>query len=121
MIDQICDLLDVLRSVFVLSNSHSVGAGCAWPDPRHVSSFEFCENGAKAVAAELTRRRVTRELFATHTVTLTFQLAAPALPGITILVLQLKPGRYSGKSGENFGAARFRIDRKCSTVRIRGS
>lgn len=42
--------------------------GCAWPDPRHTSSFEFCENGAKAVAAELTRRRVTRELFATHTV-----------------------------------------------------
>ena len=43
--------------------------GCAWPDPRHTSSFEFCENGAKAVAAELTRRRVTAELFATHTVT----------------------------------------------------
>ena len=20
--------------------------GCAWPDPRHTSSFEFCENGA---------------------------------------------------------------------------
>ena len=43
--------------------------GCAWPDPKHTSSFEFCENGAKAVAAELTRRRVTAELFATHTVT----------------------------------------------------
>jgi molybdopterin-dependent oxidoreductase alpha subunit len=42
--------------------------GCAWPDPKHTSSFEFCENGAKAVAAELTRRRVTRELFETHTV-----------------------------------------------------
>ena len=42
--------------------------GCAWPDPRHTSSFEFCENGAKAVAAELTRRRVTRDFFATHTV-----------------------------------------------------
>jgi molybdopterin-dependent oxidoreductase alpha subunit len=42
--------------------------GCAWPDPRHTSSFEFCENGAKAVANELTRRRVTREFFATHTV-----------------------------------------------------
>src|ERR1700735_1622514 len=42
--------------------------GCAWPDPRHTSSFEFCENGAKAVAFELTRRRVTREFFAAHTV-----------------------------------------------------
>ena len=42
--------------------------GCAWPDPRHTSSFEFCENGAKAVAWELTKHRVTREFFATHTV-----------------------------------------------------
>jgi molybdopterin-dependent oxidoreductase alpha subunit len=40
--------------------------GCAWPDPRHTSSFEFCENGAKAVAFELTKRRVTREFFAEH-------------------------------------------------------
>jgi formate dehydrogenase major subunit len=42
--------------------------GCAWPDPKHTSSFEFCENGAKAVAFELTSRRVTREFFAAHTV-----------------------------------------------------
>src|SRR5689334_14608159 len=42
--------------------------GCAWPDPQHTGSFEFCENGAKAVAFELTSRRVTREFFATHTV-----------------------------------------------------
>ena len=38
--------------------------GCAWPEalPRH--RFEFCENGAKAVAHEATRKRVTRDLFA---------------------------------------------------------
>ncbi len=42
--------------------------GCAWPDPKHTSSFEFCENGAKAVSFELTKRRVTREFFATYTV-----------------------------------------------------
>jgi molybdopterin-dependent oxidoreductase alpha subunit len=42
--------------------------GCAWPDPRHTSSFEFCENGAKAVTWELTKNRVTREFFAAHTV-----------------------------------------------------
>ncbi len=37
--------------------------GCAWPEalPRH--RFEFCENGAKAVAHEATRKRVTRALF----------------------------------------------------------
>jgi hypothetical protein len=26
--------------------------GCARPDPKHGSSFEFCENGAKAGAAK---------------------------------------------------------------------
>ncbi|WP_295558744.1 FdhF/YdeP family oxidoreductase [uncultured Hyphomicrobium sp.] len=42
--------------------------GCAWPDPRHTSSFEFCENGAKAVAWEATNKRTTPEFFAAHTV-----------------------------------------------------
>ena len=42
--------------------------GCAWPDPKHTSSFEFCENGAKAVAWEATTKRATPELFARHTV-----------------------------------------------------
>ncbi|KAF0814908.1 putative oxidoreductase [Andreprevotia sp. IGB-42] len=42
--------------------------GCAWPDKNHHSTFEFCENGAKAVAAEATERRVTRVLFEQHTV-----------------------------------------------------
>ena len=42
--------------------------GCAWPDPRHASSFEFCENGAKAVAWEATRKRADLEFFAAHTV-----------------------------------------------------
>ena len=27
--------------------------GCAWPDRDHRSTFEFCENGAKAIAAQL--------------------------------------------------------------------
>jgi molybdopterin-dependent oxidoreductase alpha subunit len=43
--------------------------GCAWPDPDHRSSFEFCENGAKAVAWEATSKRAGPELFAAHTVT----------------------------------------------------
>ncbi|PXA86712.1 CbbBc protein [Caulobacter sp. D4A] len=42
--------------------------GCAWPDPKHTSSFEFCENGAKAVAWEATSKRATPEVFAAHTV-----------------------------------------------------
>ncbi|MGO4304918.1 FdhF/YdeP family oxidoreductase [Cupriavidus sp. RAF12] len=43
--------------------------GCAWPDREHASTFEFCENGVKAVAAEATSKRVTPEFFAEHTVT----------------------------------------------------
>jgi molybdopterin-dependent oxidoreductase alpha subunit len=42
--------------------------GCAWPDPKHTSSFEFCENGAKAVAWEATAKRCTPEFFAEHSV-----------------------------------------------------
>jgi molybdopterin-dependent oxidoreductase alpha subunit len=41
--------------------------GCAWPDPKHTSSFEFCENGAKAVAWEATALRCTPAFFGDHT------------------------------------------------------
>ncbi|MCI1711196.1 MAG: FdhF/YdeP family oxidoreductase [Chiayiivirga sp.] len=41
--------------------------GCAWPDRNHHSSFEFCENGVKAVAAEATAHRIGAEFFARHT------------------------------------------------------
>jgi molybdopterin-dependent oxidoreductase alpha subunit len=43
--------------------------GCAWPDRQHTSSFEFCENGVKAVAAEATADRATPQVIARHTVT----------------------------------------------------
>ncbi|MEM9253487.1 MAG: FdhF/YdeP family oxidoreductase, partial [Planctomycetota bacterium] len=42
--------------------------GCAWPEPKHTSSFEFCENGMKAVAWEASGRRVDPAFFAEHTV-----------------------------------------------------
>ena len=42
--------------------------GCAWPDKNHNSTFQFCENGAKAVTWEATKRRVTLDFFYTHTV-----------------------------------------------------
>ncbi len=38
--------------------------GCAWPDPdSHRSFAEFCENGAKAVSDEATKRRVDRDFW----------------------------------------------------------
>ncbi|HET7663643.1 MAG TPA: formate dehydrogenase, partial [Rhodanobacteraceae bacterium] len=42
---------------------------CAWPQPAHPYKFEFCENGAKASAWELTSLRTTPDFFARHTVT----------------------------------------------------
>ena len=42
--------------------------GCAWPDPKNASAFEFCENGAKAVADEATKSRVTPQFFEKNSV-----------------------------------------------------
>ena len=42
--------------------------GCAWGDPRHASSFEFCENGVKAVSWEATSRRCAPAFFAQYPV-----------------------------------------------------
>ncbi|MCA5968757.1 FdhF/YdeP family oxidoreductase [Pseudomonas sp. P129] len=41
---------------------------CSWPDPKKPHTFEYCENGAKALAWESTKKRVTPEFFARHTV-----------------------------------------------------
>ena len=40
---------------------------CAWAKPRHPSAAEFCENGAKATAWELTGKRRPPAFFLEHT------------------------------------------------------
>ena len=40
---------------------------CAWAKPADPLPFEFCENGAKATAWEITRKRVGPAFFAKHT------------------------------------------------------
>lgn len=63
-----------LRSVTTLARLNQTHGfdcmGCAWPDPdpEHRSFAEFCENGAKAVAEEATKRRADPEFFAQHSV-----------------------------------------------------
>ena len=43
--------------------------GCAWPEASHErGSIEFCENGAKAIAWETTRRKIDAGFFAQHSV-----------------------------------------------------
>ncbi|CAA2110522.1 FdhF/YdeP family oxidoreductase [Variovorax paradoxus] len=42
---------------------------CAWAKPEHPHPAEFCENGAKATAWELTAKRLPAEFFLKHSVT----------------------------------------------------
>jgi molybdopterin-dependent oxidoreductase alpha subunit len=42
---------------------------CSWAKPADPHAFEFCENGAKATAWEITKERVKPDFFAGHTVT----------------------------------------------------
>jgi molybdopterin-dependent oxidoreductase alpha subunit len=53
------------RALAVLNQPGGVDCpSCAWPDPDHDrSTFEFCENGAKAVAWEADAKRLTPEFF----------------------------------------------------------
>jgi molybdopterin-dependent oxidoreductase alpha subunit len=67
------DQMDVTQAPLLLLRTNKPEGfdcpGCAWPDKDHTSTFQFCENGAKAVTWEATRRRVPPEFFAAHTVT----------------------------------------------------
>ena len=42
---------------------------CAWGKPAKPLAFEYCENGAKATAWELTRKRADGSFFDSHTLT----------------------------------------------------
>src|SRR5215213_770649 len=41
---------------------------CAWPDPEKRTIAEFCESGAKALADEGTKKKITAEFFAEHSI-----------------------------------------------------
>jgi anaerobic selenocysteine-containing dehydrogenase len=62
--------LDATRALLRLNQKEGfVCQSCAWPSPDGRRSFaEFCENGAKALADEGTKKRVTPEFFARHSV-----------------------------------------------------
>ena len=61
-----------VRTVRTLTRMNHVDGfdcpSCAWPDPDRRHAAEFCENGAKAVAWEATRKRVGREFFAANSI-----------------------------------------------------
>lgn len=58
------------RALATLSQQNKTGGtacvSCAWAKPAHSHLFEFCENGAKATAWELTPKRVDAGFFADH-------------------------------------------------------
>jgi molybdopterin-dependent oxidoreductase alpha subunit len=64
----------VSKGISLLKNINQLDGfdcpGCAWPDPDEKRAFlaEYCENGAKAVAEEATKNRVSPLFFATHSV-----------------------------------------------------
>jgi len=53
------------RTLLTLNQKDGIDCpGCAWPEPDgERSHFEFCEEGAKHVADEATRKRITPEFF----------------------------------------------------------
>jgi molybdopterin-dependent oxidoreductase alpha subunit len=63
-------LLRGARSLTALNHSHGVDCmSCAWPESDdHRKFFEFCENGAKAVAWETDSRKCGAEFFAKNSV-----------------------------------------------------
>ena len=69
IIEREADDAGVLKELW-RQNKHGgfMCVSCAWPKPAKPHPFEFCENGAKATAWEITRRRTTPEFFAQHTV-----------------------------------------------------
>src|ERR1700742_1666810 len=66
------DQMDVLEAPATLLHMNKPDGfdcpGCAWPDKEHTSTFQFCENGAKAVTWAATKKRVPPAFFAAHTV-----------------------------------------------------
>lgn len=64
------EILDGVRAIFRMN--HENGGfdcpGCAWPDDRKGLRMDICENGIKHVTWEMTKKRVTPEFFAAHTV-----------------------------------------------------
>lgn len=73
-LNQITSEVGLIKGIGLLKNLNQKDGfdcpGCAWPDPDAKRAFlaEYCENGAKAVAEEATKNKVSPLFFATHSV-----------------------------------------------------
>jgi molybdopterin-dependent oxidoreductase alpha subunit len=62
--------VSILGSEILLKQNKPDGfmcVSCSWAKPAKPHPFEFCENGAKATAWEITNKKVAPEFFAEHT------------------------------------------------------
>ncbi len=91
--------------------------GCAWPDPDEKRAFlaEYCENGAKAVAEEATKNRVSPLFFATHSISKLSELSDYEIGKkgrITILLLFMSCPLYTYYAADDLLSMmlRFRCD-----------
>ncbi|XXN66301.1 FdhF/YdeP family oxidoreductase (plasmid) [Enterobacter ludwigii] len=91
--------------------------GCAWPDKDHGSTFQFCENGAKAVTWEATTKRVTPAFLGENTVTSLLQRTDYELEGYGRLTTPLRYDAASDTFTEvSWEEAFTRIAHKLSTL-----
>lgn len=73
-VKHVADELGVIEGMNLLSKMNQEDGfdcpGCAWPDPElnRSSLFEYCENGAKALAEEATDKHLLPAFFESHTV-----------------------------------------------------
>ncbi|MFE4541450.1 FdhF/YdeP family oxidoreductase [Arthrobacter sp. NPDC056727] len=57
------------KTLLAMNQKHGFDCmSCAWPDPDHRKTFEFCENGAKAVTWEATPVVIESDFWAEHPV-----------------------------------------------------
>ncbi|AOV96450.1 oxidoreductase [Edwardsiella hoshinae] len=70
--DALRQQMDLRREVIAMFDMNKPDGfdcpGCAWPDPKHSASFDVCENGAKALAWEVTDKRLDASFFAANSV-----------------------------------------------------
>lgn len=73
-LSHIKDEVGIMKGISLLSKLNQKDGfdcpGCAWPDPdeKRVFLAEYCENGAKAIAEEATKNKVSPVFFALHSV-----------------------------------------------------
>ncbi|GHB22172.1 oxidoreductase [Pseudovibrio japonicus] len=102
-------LFPALQSVRQINQPDGfVGPGSAWTAPEKTSSIEFCESGVKAVAAEMTDKKVTEALLQDYTVSQLRTLSDFELEDLGRLTAPLRYNRLTDRYSEITWAEAFK-------------